>query len=900
MNKKQLIVAAMAAMLSVSCANAESNITGVTGVGGNGTSGIFNIAPDKIGGDVGYRHYNDFTLGKGDVANLIYQGMKNGQIRDIETFINLVGNKIDIQGILNTMRDGKFHDGHAVFISPKGMVVGASGVLNVGTLSVITPTDDKFKELKESYDRGNVKGIENNGFEVIKNISNLRNGAGNNYGGNAPVNIKGTVIARNGVDIRGSQVDITGGIVNGYKGADVFDATINEAGLNQAQVLFNQLVNTDGLITANADQIANNKGTIVIKSGANVGEHASNINISGRVANLNNTETAITNHGDQGLTVSGAVSSNGKLNIYNNNTVSNLLVSGKLNNKNAALSVSNKGADLEITKDAVLTSDNDIEIVNNGKVDTSELIMRGTILADGKIDVVNRGAGGMTASGNYGTTEKLAKSVRIVNENGKLVFSGNANAKESVSLRNQLKGTGMDVAGTINAGEGVLVHNKVGNAELSGDINVETGNVVVMNEGNGKLTTTEDSNIYNERGNVAIKNTAQGGMELNGNIYNEGEVAINNLAGEAIVNGYIENKGNMGVINKENGTGLTIGAAISNEGKIKLVNSTGAGGMTINGNIQNKMGDLYVYNDAGRLTINGILANTEAGNLYVLSRKASKGITTGVNSVISNDGDDIAIKHNGSDTNGDNVGMELNGKIINNGTGETAINNYTGDMKVGGTIQAGTKTLGIINRAASEDRAKTGRGGQSMEVTANITGHDINIKNNGSGDMTVGGTINHDGRLNILANEGDLTLEGTINNTGKDMTYAAARANGDGIYAKPTFVVNATNGGTVLIKNITGQNGLKYEGTINAGEGQAEIYNKTGDMTVSGSTNSDGSVTNSGMTGNPVVILNTGNKLTVTEDVNLNGTDIKIVNKGTESADVATQYQKYLREQLKK
>ena len=901
MNKKQLIVAAMAAMLSVSCANA-SDITGITGVGGNGTSGIFNIEPGKISGDVGYRHYDNFSLDKGDVANLIYQGMKNGSIRDIETFINLVGNQVNIQGILNTMRDGNFHNGHAVFISPKGMVVGASGVLNVGTLSVITPTDNKFQELKESYENGNKLNLPDgtdNSFAVIRNISNLRNGVGNNYGGNAPVTIDGTVIARNGVDIRGSQVNIGGGIVNGYNGNDHFQVT----GLNAdvaAKALFNQLVNTDGLIVANANQIANNKGTIVIKSGANVGANDANINISGRVANLNETETAITNHGDQGLTVSGAVSSNGKLNIYNNNTVSDLLVSGKLNNKNAALSVSNKGKNLEITRNAVLTSDNNIEVVNNGRAANSQLVMRGTLNADGKVDVVNRGAGGMTANGQYGKVDGTTGSVRIVNENGKLTFAGNAQADESVSIRNQVNGTGMDVAGTITAGHGVLVHNKAGNAVLSGDINVEAGNAVVMNEGNGKLTTTADSNIYNETGNVAVKNAGTGGMELNGNIYNEGEVAINNLAGDAIVNGIIENTGNMGIINKENGNGLTIGAAISNEGKIKLVNSTGAGGMTINGTVNNAGNDLYVYNDAGHLTINGELVNTEAGNLYVLSRKASTGITTGTNSNITNEAGALAIKHNGSGTDAQGRGMNLNGTVVNNGAGETAINNYTGKMNVAGTItQEGNKTLGIINRAASEDKAKTGRGGTDMTVTANITGHDINVKNNGSGDMTVGGTINHDGRLNILANEGDLTLDGTINNSGKDMTYAAARANGDGITVTKNFTANSTNGGTVLIKNITGQNGLTYEGTINAGDGQAEIYNKTGDMTVSGATNTDGTVTNSGMTGNPVVILNTGDKLTVTDDVNLKGADIKIVNKGSEPAEVSAQYKKYFREQLK-
>ena len=145
MNKKQLIVAAIATMLSVSTVNA-SNISGVTGV-----DGVFNIDPALISGDVGYRYYDYFNLSEGDIANLIYQGYKNGQLRNIEAFLNLVGNKINIQGIVNSMRNGNFHDGHAIFISPNGMVVGASGVLNVGQLSVITPTNEKFNSLKDAY-----------------------------------------------------------------------------------------------------------------------------------------------------------------------------------------------------------------------------------------------------------------------------------------------------------------------------------------------------------------------------------------------------------------------------------------------------------------------------------------------------------------------------------------------------------------------------------------------------------------------------------------------------------------------------------------------------------------------------------------------------------------------------
>lgn len=867
MNKKQLIAATLVALLSVSAANA-TNISGVTG-----SNGVYNINPEQVNGDVGFRHYNDFTLSEGDIANLIFRA-QNGDQRALETFINLVNNKIDINGIVNTMRDGNFHNGHAVFISPKGMVVGASGVLNVGTLSVLTPTETKFNELKNDYN--NAK------FDVISNISQMRNGANAiNYGGNAPVEINGKIVTRGvgantsgvGLDIRGSQVDIAGTIVNGYNGTDAF--TVKSTAAAQAEALFNKLVNTDGTIKAGTSLIANDAGRVVIKSGADVATtNKGGINVTGKIANLGGTETALTNHGSNGLQVAGTVATNGKLNVYNNNTASALTVSGKLTNQNADMSITSKGG-INVQTNADIATAKNLEIVNKGG--SLVLATDSKAIAQGKTDIVNSGSGGMTIAGAIGNAGNDTDTIRIVNENGKLAFTGRAYAAESVSLRNS-GSQGMSIGGTVKAGEGVLVHNKAGNADLSGAINVDAGNIAIYNEGSGKLTTASTSKITNDQGNVAIKNAGTNGMTLGGTITNEGEVAINNLAGAASVDGTINNIGNIGIVNKSNGTGLVVNATINNEGKIKLVNSTGANGLTVNGVVNNAGdGNLYVYNDAGHTTVNGTLNNTETGDLYVLSRAASTGITTGTDSEITNEFGNLAIKYNGSGTkNNAGLGMSLNGTVSNDG--DIAINNYTGDMSVAGTItQNGEATIGIINRAASEDKKGTGVGGDAMMLNATINGGNINLKNNGSGDMTVNGEITHDGRLNILGNEGNLILGGKIHNTGADMTYAASRANGDGIEVQSTFNADANNGGTILIKNITGANGLKYEGTMTSNK-QAEIYNKTGDMTVTGAINAS-----------PAVVLNTGRNLTVTDAADLQG-DVTIVDKGTGTADVASKY----------
>ena len=383
-------------------------------------------------------------------------------------------------------------------------------------------------------------------------------------------------------------------------------------------------------------------------------------------------------------------------------------------------------------------------------------------------------------------------------------------------------------------------------------------------------------------------------MTLEGIITNTGETAINNTKGQLLANGTITNKGNMGIINE--GTGLVISknAKITNNGTTKIVN-TGANGMTVVGSVDNT-GDLYFYNDNGQLSFTTDSGNTTAakvanreGNLYIASRKNSTGISSSTSSSITNENGNIIIRNKGTQTAQNNRGLDLQGTISNKG-GDIAINNDKNDMYVSGNISVENGNLGIINNAGA------GKADLASNGKITVTNGNANIKNEGSGDMTVNSEITHTGRLNILGNSGQLTLGGTIHNNSNGNLddnngfYAASRGNGTGINVTSGF--KGDGNGQYLIKNISGNNGLRYEGTINT-NGQAELYNQKGDMTVGGT-----------LTGKPAVILNTGNKLTVNGTVS-SETDAKVVNKGTVAADVSkatvnTPNGKWFYEKLKK
>lgn len=852
MNKKQLIIAAIAATLSVSGAFAATDITGV-----NGNNGVFNITPDKLNGEVGYRKYDNFNLSAGDIANLIY---KYGNSRDINTFINLVQNGVKIDGILNTMRDGNFYNGQAVFITPGGMTVGASGVLNVGSLSVITPTNDAYNSLKGEY--------ASNNFANINNISSLLNKSSNV--GN--ISIDGKILAREGVQLRGGQINVgaNGAIVNGITSTQAF--TDRATAVTQAEALFNNLVNTSGIKTASA--FTKNGSNIQIKSSTGVDIAGKVINgaadASGITSAQGNSGVFITNSGSNGTKISGLVQSTHELNVFNK--AGDMTINGTLKNEGANLNVSNKGGNVAIG--GTLSSDRDIAVTNNSS--TGSLAFSGTAKG-ANANFVNEGAGGMNVTGAVSGTK-----ARFINRGGKLVIANTADkvAADRVDVVNY--GDGGASIGGINAENGLYVVNHKGN--LSVDGHVTTGDDATISIRNaetaGKLAVGSNGHIDGQ-GKVALRNQGANGMTIDGKVTNDNalgnaETSIINENGALLVNGKINNNGNMAI--KNTGSGMTISknAVVTNEGQLKVKNY-GAGGMTIVGDVNNT-GNVTFYNDAGKMKLATTEDGTKAGNitnedgrLIIWSRNNSTGISAASSSKIINNGNgnSLAIKHTGTTAAG-SKGLDLQGTIRNDG--ETAINNYSGDMYISGNIQS-DGSLGIINRA--------GAGKADFASAGSITSDkNINIKNYGSGDMTVNNTITNNGRLNVIANTGKLNLGGTVHNDSNGALddnngfYAVSRDQGTGINLSSGF--KADGAGQNLIKNISGSEGLRYEGNINASGSQTELYNQKGNMTVGGTlaTTGDGKV----------VVLNKGDGMKL-DGIITSEKDAKIVNKGLEHAE---------------
>jgi filamentous hemagglutinin family protein len=104
------------------------------------SNNVYNIDPEgkNSTGDFAYNRFQQFALDAGQIANLRFD--------TASTLANLVNNRVTINGIVNAVKGGAI-DGHLIFLSPNGIAVGSSGVINAGQFTGIVPTLEAFNKL---------------------------------------------------------------------------------------------------------------------------------------------------------------------------------------------------------------------------------------------------------------------------------------------------------------------------------------------------------------------------------------------------------------------------------------------------------------------------------------------------------------------------------------------------------------------------------------------------------------------------------------------------------------------------------------------------------------------------------------------------------------------------------
>ncbi len=189
------------------------------------------ITTSTVSKNTGFNSFQTFEEGIGNTVNLyLPAGTSN--------LVNMVHNgSVVVNGVLNAYKDGQI-GGNVYFADPNGFIVGQSGVINVGALTVNTPTG-KFLEGVIGPD-GSVNDA----------------AAGQLMRGDIPlspngfISISGVINAKDGITLDGQSVSVPGPSGTPISGKDLtqrqkFKATVNTAGLTEGGAL----VSRNGVIS---------------------------------------------------------------------------------------------------------------------------------------------------------------------------------------------------------------------------------------------------------------------------------------------------------------------------------------------------------------------------------------------------------------------------------------------------------------------------------------------------------------------------------------------------------------------------------------------------------------------------------------------------------------------------
>lgn len=176
-------------------------------------SGRADIYAESVHGDVGLNRFQEFKVGNQELANLYFRQEKDSTA--LNTLVNTVASRIDINGTVNAIRDNKV-GGNLYFLSKDGMVVGANGVVNAGSLTVLA-AENKFKDAEAASE-----ALKKQDWELSSK---------------GTIDVSGTLNTATGIDLRAAYINVA-------KGKDTSFAPQLRTGM-----LFYTTVNTNGLVS---------------------------------------------------------------------------------------------------------------------------------------------------------------------------------------------------------------------------------------------------------------------------------------------------------------------------------------------------------------------------------------------------------------------------------------------------------------------------------------------------------------------------------------------------------------------------------------------------------------------------------------------------------------------------
>lgn len=174
-------------------------VNDIANIANNGKQ--YDIYNQQVNNGSALNKFTDFSIGQKDVANL--------QLDKVDRQINLVQNRINIDGVVNAIKDNKI-GGDVYFFSDAGIAVGANGVFNVGRLTLGTNTT--YGE--GLYNGGMESHLQKTAAEQAKAVA-----------GGSDISLNGKVYAQDDVVLGAGSVNVKGGEIRTHRNnADTYAA----------------------------------------------------------------------------------------------------------------------------------------------------------------------------------------------------------------------------------------------------------------------------------------------------------------------------------------------------------------------------------------------------------------------------------------------------------------------------------------------------------------------------------------------------------------------------------------------------------------------------------------------------------------------------------------------------
>ena len=243
---------------------ATTNITDVDGVSLiDSSKSVHDLYAHEVKDDIAVSRYNNFTLAEKEIANMYFHKQAGGI--EGKHLVNLVDAKIDIDGTVNAIKGNRV-GGEIFFLSPNGIAIGKSGVINAGAVDLIVPTGGEFNRLWGKF-RGS-EWKEHFAVDALQGIKEFDNGSDGQDSSDDPgIKVEGAINARSGILLGATNIDIaTGAALTSNRAKDftglvnVTDgngSTVTDAGLSGVGLkATTDDASGDIILTAHAEHLA--------------------------------------------------------------------------------------------------------------------------------------------------------------------------------------------------------------------------------------------------------------------------------------------------------------------------------------------------------------------------------------------------------------------------------------------------------------------------------------------------------------------------------------------------------------------------------------------------------------------------------------------------------------------